>query len=136
MLRQDPGPNNSLGTVKFIFPNPHFVFLHDTPHRELFDRPERAFSSGCIRIEDPLALAALLLDDPVKYPRSELEAIVRSERTQRINLPSKVPVVIIYLTASVDDDGSLLLYRDIYDRDAQALEALDGRVIVEPPASG
>jgi murein L,D-transpeptidase YcbB/YkuD len=136
MLRQDPGPNNSLGTVKFIFPNPHFVFLHDTPHRELFDRPERAFSSGCIRIEDPLALAALLLDDPVKYPRSELEAIVRSERTQRINLTSKVPVVIIYLTASVDDDGSLLLYRDIYDRDAQALEALDGRVIVEPPASG
>jgi murein L,D-transpeptidase YcbB/YkuD len=135
-LRQDPGPNNALGTVKFIFPNPHFVFLHDTPHRELFDRPERAFSSGCIRIEDPLALAERLLDNPAKYSRSQLQGIVRSEKTQRINPASKIPVVIIYLTASIDDDGSLLLYRDIYNRDAKALDALNGPVIIEPPRSG
>jgi murein L,D-transpeptidase YcbB/YkuD len=135
-LRQDPGPNNALGTVKFIFPNPHFVFLHDTPHRELFDRPERAFSSGCIRIEDPLALAERLLDNPAKYSRSQLQGIVRSEKTQRINPASKIPVVIIYLTASIDDDGSLLLYRDIYNRDARALDALNGPVIIEPPRSG
>jgi murein L,D-transpeptidase YcbB/YkuD len=77
-LRQDPGPNNALGTVKFIFPNKHFVFLHDTPHRELFDYPERAFSSGCIRIEDPLRLAELLLNDPQRHTRQDLQAIVDS----------------------------------------------------------
>jgi murein L,D-transpeptidase YcbB/YkuD len=136
ILRQDPGPNNSLGTVKFIFPNPHFVFLHDTPHRELFDRPERAFSSGCIRVEDPLALAELILNDPVNYPRSTLESIVGSRKTRRIHLADKVPVLIVYLTASIDDDGGLLLYRDIYGRDAKALQALDGPVIVDPPRSG
>jgi murein L,D-transpeptidase YcbB/YkuD len=135
-LRQDPGPDNALGTVKFIFPNPYFVFLHDTPDTELFERPERAFSSGCIRIEDPLRLAELILDDGDRYPRSTLESIVRSGKTQRINLGGKVPVLIVYLTASIDDDGSLLLYRDIYDRDAKALAALDGPVIVEPPPSG
>jgi murein L,D-transpeptidase YcbB/YkuD len=135
-LRQDPGPQNSLGRVKFIFPNPYFVFLHDTPQRELFERPERAFSSGCIRVEDPLRLAELILGDPVKYNRSELEEIVRSGRTQRIHLMDKLPVLIVYFTASIDDDGSLLLYRDIYERDARALEALDGPVIVEAPSSG
>ena len=135
-LRQDPGPQNALGRVKFIFPNPYFVFLHDTPQRELFERPERAFSSGCIRIEDPLKLAELILHDPDTYPRSALEEIVRSGKTQRINLADKLPVLIVYFTASVDDDGSLLLYRDIYGRDARALEALDGPVVVEPPVSG
>jgi murein L,D-transpeptidase YcbB/YkuD len=135
-LRQDPGPQNSLGRVKFIFPNPYFVFLHDTPQRELFERPERAFSSGCIRVEDPLTLAELILDDPVRYARPELEEIVRSGRTQRVNLADKLPVLIVYITASIGDDGGLLLYRDIYDRDARALEALDGPVIVDPPASG
>jgi L,D-transpeptidase YcbB len=64
VLRQDPGPHNALGAIKFIFPNRHAVFLHDTPHRALFEQADRAFSSGCIRIEDPLELAVLLLDDP------------------------------------------------------------------------
>lgn len=135
-LRQDPGPDNALGTVKFIFPNPYFVFLHDTPNPELFERPERAFSSGCIRIEDPLRLAELILDDGDRYPRSALASIVQSGKTQRINLQHGVPVLIVYLTASIDDDGGLLLYRDIYDRDARALKALDGPVVVDIPGSG
>ncbi|MFC1688176.1 murein L,D-transpeptidase, partial [Pseudomonadota bacterium] len=134
-LRQDPGPNNSLGTVKFIFPNKHFVFLHDTPHRELFDRPERAFSSGCIRVEDPLTLAELLLDEP-GYKRSELEAVVASRETQRISLEKPIPVIIIYLTASVDGDGNVLFYRDVYSRDQRVLNVLDGAVIIDPPATG
>jgi murein L,D-transpeptidase YcbB/YkuD len=133
-LRQDPGPNNALGTVKFIFPNSHFVFLHDTPSRELFDRPERAFSSGCIRIEDPLRLAELLLDDAAKYPRSALEGIVNSQKTQRLHLKPKIPVVILYATASIDADGKVLFYRDIYDRDQRVLDALDGPVIIDLPA--
>ena len=132
-LRQDPGPNNSLGTVKFIFPNQHFVFLHDTPHRELFAHSQRAFSSGCIRVQDPLKLAELLLDDAGKYPRSALEDIVASRKTQRINLSPKVPVVIVYLTASVDPEGRVRFYDDIYGRDQRVLDALNGPVIIDLP---
>jgi murein L,D-transpeptidase YcbB/YkuD len=135
-LRQDPGPNNSLGTVKFIFPNEHFVFLHDTPHRELFVHSQRAFSSGCIRVEDPLKLAELLFDDAKKYPRSALEGIVASRKTQRINLSPKVPVVIVYLTASVDPDGRVRFYNDIYERDQKVLDALNGPVIIDLPDQG
>jgi murein L,D-transpeptidase YcbB/YkuD len=134
-LRQDPGPKNSLGTVKFIFPNEHFVFLHDTPHRELFDRPERAFSSGCIRVEDPLSLAELLLDDDA-YQRSDLEAIVASRETQRISPKNRIPVVILYLTASIDTDGNILFYKDVYDRDVKVLNALDGAVVIDLPTVG
>ena len=134
-LRQDPGPNNSLGTVKFIFPNKHFVFLHDTPHRELFDRPERAFSSGCIRVEDPLTLAELLLGDD-DYQRSDLEGVVASRETQRIHLENTVPVIIVYLTASLSSDGNVTFHKDIYDRDAKVLGALDGKVVIEPPVAG
>lgn len=132
-LRQDPGPKNSLGTVKFIFPNKHFVFLHDTPHRELFDRPERAFSSGCIRVEDPLRLGELLLDDQEKYSKSDLKAIVDSRRTQRINLADKVPVVILYLTASIAADNNVRFLKDIYDRDQKVLDALNGPVVIDLP---
>jgi murein L,D-transpeptidase YcbB/YkuD len=132
-LRQDPGPNNSLGTVKFIFPNEHFVFLHDTPHRELFTHPERAFSSGCIRIENPLTLAELLLNDD-RYKESDLEAIVASRKTQRINLEKTVPVVIAYLTTGVDIDGNILFYKDIYNRDQKVLDALNGAITIELPS--
>jgi murein L,D-transpeptidase YcbB/YkuD len=134
-LRQDPGPNNALGTVKFIFPNKHLVFLHDTPHRELFDRPERAFSSGCIRVEDPLTLAGLLLDDD-DYQRSDLEAVIASRETRRIHLENTVPVIIVYLTASLTSDGNVTFHKDIYNRDSEILSALDGAVIIEPPVAG
>lgn len=130
---QDPWAENALGRVKFIFPNPHFVFLHDTPQRELFDRPDRAFSSGCIRIEDPLRLAELLLNDPQRYSRQRLEEIVASGKTERVLLSEPVPVLIVYLTAGIDGDGVLMFYPDIYGRDAAALAALDGPVTFEPP---
>ena len=132
-LRQDPGPNNALGTVKFIFPNKHFVFLHDTPHRELFSQKQRDFSSGCIRIQDPLKLAELIMNDPVKYNRSALESIVNSRETQRIRPSPKMPVIIVYLTASVSTEGNIRFYKDIYDRDQKVLDALNGPVIIQPP---
>jgi murein L,D-transpeptidase YcbB/YkuD len=132
-LRQDPGPNNALGTVKFIFPNKHFVFLHDTPHPELFAHKQRAFSSGCIRVEDPLKLAELILDDPERYPRSELEAVVASKKTQRIHPSSKFPVVITYMTASIERDGKIRFLKDIYNRDAAVLSALNGPVQINVP---
>jgi len=133
-LRQDPGPNNALGTVKFIFPNKHFVFLHDTPHPELFSQAQRNFSSGCIRIEDPLKLAELVLNDPAKYNRSALETVVSSRETQRIRPSPKVPVVIVYLTADVHADGKTRFYKDIYKRDQKVLDALDGPVLIHVPA--
>lgn len=127
-LRQEPGPNNALGTIKFIFPNEHFVFLHDTPSRGLFDRSARAFSSGCIRVEDPLHLAGLLLDDPEKWDRAALEAKIEGGVTERAYLDDPVAVLILYLTASVEADGRVRFLNDIYSRDAKLLEALN-----EPP---
>lgn len=135
LLRQDPGPGNALGAIKFIFPNRHLVFLHDTPHRALFEHADRAFSSGCIRIENPLELAVLLLDDPVRYSRRALESMIRSGETRRIPVPAKVPVLILYLTASVNADGDILFYRDVYDRDEKALRSLNGPVVLDLPDS-
>ena len=134
-LRQDPGPNNALGTVKFIFPNSHFVFLHDTPHRELFSQPERAFSSGCIRVQDPLRLAELILDDD-QYQRSDLEAIIDGRETKRVHLDNTIPVVILYLTAGIDTDGDVLFFKDVYGRDQRVLNALNGEVVIDPPETG
>ena len=132
-FRQTPGPHNSLGTVKFIFPNEHFVFLHDTPHRELFVKSERNFSSGCIRVENPFDLAELILNDPVKYNRSALDAILETRETQRVNLRPKVPVIILYITASIGADGDIRFYKDIYDRDQKLLDVLNGPVVIQLP---
>ena len=119
--------------VKFIFPNQHFVFLHDTPHRELFVKSERNFSSGCIRVENPFELAELILDDPVKYNRSALDAIIETKKTQRVHLKPKVPVIILYATASIDADGEIRFFKDIYNRDQKVLDALDGPVVIQLP---
>ena len=107
--------------------------MHDTPHRELFVRTERNFSSGCIRVENPLNLAELILNDPAKYNRSALESIVESRETQRVNLKPKVPVVILYITAGIGSDGDIRFYKDIYDRDQRVLDALDGPVTIQLP---
>jgi len=132
-LRQEPGPNNALGMVKFIFPNEHFVFLHDTPSRGLFARTDRAFSSGCIRVEDPLALAEILLDDPDKWSRDALDKKVASRQTLRVNLKEPVPVLILYLTANIDPEGQVRFMKDVYDRDARLLDAMNEKVVIEIP---
>ena len=132
-LRQKAGPDNALGRVKFMFPNPHSVYLHDTPSRELFAQSERAFSSGCIRIERPLELAEALLNDPLKWNRQAIDAAVASERTQRVNLPRKVPVMLMYLTAFPDPQGQIQFRRDLYARDAERLQALDGPFTISAP---
>ena len=134
-LRQEPGPNNALGRIKFIFPNEHFVFLHDTPSRGLFDRSARAFSSGCIRVENPLELAELLLRDPDKWSQADLQAVLDSRQTQRVNLRPREPVLILYLTASLDLDGGIRFAKDVYGRDAELLPALNGPVRLDPPAA-
>ena len=125
MLRQDAGPDNALGVVKINFPNPHLVYLHDTPSKSLFNETVRAFSSGCIRTERPLELAEKLLADPARWNRSALDAAVAAGETRTVRLAKKVPVLIIYWTADYDEDGSVVFKPDPYSRDARELAALD-----------
>lgn len=132
-LRQEPGPDNALGRIKFLFPNPHAVYLHDTPARELFAQPERVFSSGCIRIENPLTLAALLLDEPARWHALSLEAAIASGATQRLKLPREVPIFLLYLTAFPGLDGTLNFRRDVYARDDAVLAALNAPFEGSPP---
>ncbi|NIP77755.1 MAG: L,D-transpeptidase family protein, partial [Gemmatimonadetes bacterium] len=124
-LRQAPGPLNALGVVKFIFPNPYNVYLHDTPSRELFDRRERTFSSGCIRVERPLELAAYLLREHPSWTGERIRRTVDGRRETRATLTAEVPVHVQYWTAFVDA-GERVNYRpDIYDRDAAVATALE-----------
>ena len=125
VLIQAPGPMNALGQVKFMFPNEYAVYLHDTPSRELFAAAERAFSSGCIRVEKPLELAEILLRAN-GWDRSRIDAAVASGRTMTVHLAERRPILLLYLTANVDPDGSVHFYRDIYDRDRRVAAALDG----------
>src|SRR5690606_12081826 len=103
---QPPGPANALGKVKFIFPNEHQVYLHDTPARELFSTAERAFSHGCIRVENPLTLAEFLLR-PDGWDRARIDATVASGRTTTVWLGQPMPVLLLYSTANVDPDGTV-----------------------------
>jgi murein L,D-transpeptidase YcbB/YkuD len=124
VLRQEPGPSNALGQVKFIFPNSHLVFLHDTPSKDLFRRTDRAFSSGCIRVERPFQLAELLLKDAPGWGRAEIDTLVASGRTETVFLPRPMPVLMVYLTAEVLD-GQLCFKNDVYKRDPPLKQALD-----------
>jgi murein L,D-transpeptidase YcbB/YkuD len=125
VLRQSPGRDNALGRIKFMFPNPHAVYLHDTPSKDLFDRPERAFSSGCIRIDDPLSLAELLLDDSQQWTREAIEVAIESGKTRTVLLSKPVSVLLLYWTAEALEDGSVRFRKDIYGRDRQILQGLN-----------
>ena len=126
ILRQDPGPNNALGRVKFIFPNKHFVFLHDTPSRSLFSRSKRTFSSGCIRVEYPLEFAKALLNDPGSWNIEKIEQLIESAVTKTVHLDQPILVFLLYWTAFVDVDGTVHFREDIYGRDEPVLKDLDG----------
>jgi murein L,D-transpeptidase YcbB/YkuD len=127
-VRQQPGPKNALGRVKFMFPNKHAVYLHDTPSRYNFKRTTRAFSSGCIRVENPFELAALLLDDQPSWSRAHIDAVLASGERTTIRLTTPLPVLILYWTAFVDLDGTVHFQDDLYGRDAALLAALKGPV--------
>jgi murein L,D-transpeptidase YcbB/YkuD len=121
-LVQRPGPTNALGRVKFMFPNEHFVYLHDTPSRDLFERDNRAFSSGCIRVEEPFELAELLLGEG--WTRDRLDALLATQQTKTVFLTQPMTVMLLYWTAEVDDGGRVLFRPDIYTRDAAVIAAL------------
>jgi murein L,D-transpeptidase YcbB/YkuD len=124
-LRQKPGPNNALGRVKFMFPNPHNVYLHDTPSRELFARSERGFSSGCIRVQQPMELTQYLLADQPEWTPERIQRVIDSRKETSVRLKQAVPVHLLYWTAWAEGDGTVHFRRDIYGRDARLQSALD-----------
>jgi murein L,D-transpeptidase YcbB/YkuD len=116
-FRQRPGPNNALGHVKFLFPNEYNVYLHDTPADQLFARPGRAFSHGCVRVEEPEALAKYILRDDPTWTEPKILAAMHSGDEQHVKLKAAIPVHIVYFTAWVDDNGGLHFQPDIYGYD-------------------
>jgi murein L,D-transpeptidase YcbB/YkuD len=116
-LRQKPGPKNALGRIKFMFPNPFSVYLHDTPSKDLFKRTVRTYSHGCIRIEKPLELAEYVLRGSEKWTRNTIDAALIKRKEQTVWLPESIPVYIQYWTAWVDADGMLQFRDDIYGYD-------------------
>jgi murein L,D-transpeptidase YcbB/YkuD len=129
-LRQDPGPSNALGRVKLMFPNSYQVYLHDTPSQALFERPERAFSSGCVRVERALELTELVLDDPEHWNAASIASAIEQGELRNITLKRNVPVLLAYWTAWVDPEGRMNFRRDLYGQDAQWAQALEARFAV------
>ncbi len=129
-LRQRPGPNNALGRVKFMFPNQFDIYLHDTPARSLFDKAERAFSHGCIRLARPLDLAVqvLAIGGVPGWDMARIDAVVASQKRTVVNLAEPLPIHITYFTAWVDQ-GIPNFRSDIYGQDEKLLAALNGRAL-------
>jgi len=123
-LKQPPGPKNALGKVKFLFPNPYSIYLHDTPNKNSFDREKRTFSHGCIRVENPLDLARILLQGQ-GWDEGRIQNAVASGETQNVAIQNPIPVVIVYWTVSVGANGETRYMRDIYGEDAKVLAALN-----------
>ena len=123
-FRQDPGPRNALGRIKFIFPNAYSVYLHDTPSRGLFNSTARTFSSGCVRISNPIELAEYLLKDNPRWTRDAIVSASQGKKQRTVPLREQIPVHLFYWTAWVDEDGTVNFRNDIYERDKRLVKAL------------
>jgi murein L,D-transpeptidase YcbB/YkuD len=123
-IRQKPGPNNSLGLVKFLFPNSFNIYLHDTPSKSLFKEDKRAFSHGCIRVSEPFKLAEYLLRKDPSWTPEKITTAMNSGKEQYVTLKKTVPVYLVYFTAFVDQRGKLNFRDDIYGRDQAVKEML------------
>jgi murein L,D-transpeptidase YcbB/YkuD len=123
-VRQKPGPRNSLGLVKFMFPNSNSIYLHDTPVKSLFDVDVRLFSHGCINMDKAKELALLILKNDPDWPVERIDAAMNGGVETTCYLKKKIPVYIGYLTSWVDDSGMINFYRDVYQRDNRLRELL------------
>lgn len=121
VLRQRPGSTNALGLVKFLFPNPFNVYIHDTPADGLFARTGRTFSHGCVRIEDPVGFASYVLGDRPEWTRQAIEEAMIAGVEKHVALATKLPVHIVYFTAWTDEQGGLHFRDDVYGYDAKQL---------------
>ncbi|WP_291151317.1 L,D-transpeptidase family protein [Flavobacterium sp. UBA7680] len=129
-VRQKPGPDNSLGLVKFLFPNPNDIYLHDTPAKSLFEFEKRIFSHGCINVKDAKQLALEILKDNPDWPVDKINQAMSGEKETTCMLKNKIPIYIGYFTAWVSDDGEIGFYPDVYDRD----QRLDKLLYADPVA--
>jgi murein L,D-transpeptidase YcbB/YkuD len=125
-IRQKPGPRNALGTTLFMFPNPHNVFIHDTPIRSIFNLEDRYFSHGCVRVENPWRLALFLLkrDGDKDWTEERIRKVIEKRDPLRVNLKHPLPVHMTYLTAWAEADGTVNFRRDAYRRDAALRSAM------------
>jgi murein L,D-transpeptidase YcbB/YkuD len=124
IVRQEPGPWNALGEMKFMFPNKYDIYLHDTPSKSLFSKASRAYSHGCIRVNKPIELAVKLLEG-TEYDREKIEKVIETHETTRVNLPEPVDIMLMYWTCGLDRDRKLFFAYDIYERDQAVLRDLD-----------
>jgi len=124
MVRQDPGPANALGKVKFMFPNPYDVYIHDSPSKGSFASDNRSLSSGCVRAEKPYDLAVLLLSDEPSWPPERIRSAMQQNREETVHLKEPVDVMLVYLTAWVDGKDRIQFRKDIYHSDDPVFEAL------------
>ena len=123
-IRQRPGPGNSLGKVKFLFPNSFNIYFHDTPSKSLFERDKRAFSHGCIRLEEPEKMANYLLRDSPEWTPERINAAMNAGTEKYVKLKDPVPVVITYYTSWVDENGQLNFRDDVYDHDKKLADKM------------
>ncbi|MZR31579.1 L,D-transpeptidase family protein [Sneathiella litorea] len=121
---QNPGSSNALGQIRFTLTNPYDIYLHDTPHKNLFNKSGRAISSGCIRVADPLTLAGFLMEPSAKWTIGSIQEAMTSSEKQVAKLPAPIPIYITYFTALVDEAGQLQLWKDVYGRDADLIHIL------------
>ncbi len=129
-IRQTPSEANALGELKILFPNKHAIYMHDTPQKDLFNRDNRAFSHGCIRLQDPRAMAAAVLGTSVEHVKEKLAKGHSMEKTTL-----KIPVYVAYFTAWPDKDGKVSYFGDVYDRDARVKMAMEKTDAVRVPSS-
>jgi murein L,D-transpeptidase YcbB/YkuD len=127
LVRQKPGPDNILGRMKFVFPNKYEIFLHDTPYREDFAKPARAFSHGCIRAEKPIELAVWVLRGKPGWDLRQILAAIDAGDERTVRLAEPVAVYFLYNTAWAEEDGTIQFRADIYERDKQLIEALGAK---------
>jgi L,D-transpeptidase YcbB len=125
IIRQEPGEQNALGLVKFMFPNKYSVYIHDTPARSLFAREDRALSHGCIRLQKPFEFAKILLQQDPTWTDEKIRESMKLSKERIVNLDRKIPVVILYLTFWTDSSGNEYFRRDIYNRDQEIFTALN-----------
>jgi murein L,D-transpeptidase YcbB/YkuD len=131
-VRQRPGPGNSLGQIKFLFPNKHDVYLHDTPSKGLFSRSYRAFSHGCVRVQDPMAFADALMANEPNISRASLEGMY-GPNERWVNPQTQIPVHLAYFTLRVGEDGTIRSYGDVYGHNEALIDAM-GLAPSAPPA--
>ncbi|MBC9912089.1 L,D-transpeptidase family protein [Chitinophaga varians] len=118
VVRQRPGARNALGRVKFLFPNSFNIYFHDTPEKSLFNRDNRAYSHGCIRLKDPVSMARFILEDSPQWTDEKIDAAMNGGKQKYVAVKHPVPVIITYFTAWADEEGALHLVRDVYGHDA------------------